>query len=288
VLAPPTRVAHSGIRLLKTEYARWASERGEWTVHDAREVGLVRDGRAGHRRAKMRVPRRRSGRGEARWLGEGGHEIETEAGELWARCRAGDATARHALIERYLPLCRRIAFATKVLPTAARGAEDLEAAGVIGLIQAVDRFDPSRGIPFEGYAALRVRGAVLDEVRRLDDLSRGARLRAREDEHRGAVSLDVLQERGEMGEPAEIAEVDARAAHDGLRDDVERALAAIPVRERAILASYYSDGLTLATIGRRLGISEARVSQLHSRAIAQLRSLLGVVAVKVDTARAAA
>jgi len=226
--------------------------------------------------------------GGARRGGQGGHEIETETGELWARCRAGDATARHALIERYLPLCRRIARATKVLPTAARGSDDLEAAGVVGLIQAVDRFDPSRGIPFEGYAVLRVRGAILDEVRRLDELTRDARRVADEDERRGALSLEFLQERGEMGDPAEVAEVDVRAAHDGLRDDVERALAAIPVRERAILACYYSDGLTLATIGRRLGISEARVSQLHTRAIAQLRSVLGVVAIPNRTADAAA
>ena len=227
--------------------------------------------------------------GARRGGGRGGIVIETEAGELWTRCRAGDVTARHALIERYLPLCRRIARATKVLPTAARGSDDLEAAGVVGLIQAVDRFDPSRGIPFEGYAALRVRGAILDEVRRLDELTRDARRLAGEDERRGALSLEFLQERGEMGDPAEVAEVDVRAAHDGLRDDVERALAAIPVRERAILACYYSDGLTLAMIGRRLGISEARVSQLHARAIAQLRSVLGVVTVPtIRTARAAA
>lgn len=222
-------------------------------------------------------------------MSEGGTEIETEAGDLWARCRAGDATARHALIERYLPLCRRVASGTKVLPTAALGSEDLEAAGIVGLIQAVDRFDPARGIPFEGYATLRVRGAMLDEVRRLDDLSRTARLRARDDGQRGAVSLEFLQERGELGDPTELAEVDVRAESDGLRDDVERALAAIPDRERSILASYYSDGLTLAAIGRRLGVSEARVSQLHTRAIAQLRLVLGVViAPKVETARAAA
>jgi len=136
---------------------------------------------------------------------------------------------------------------------------------------------------------LRVRGAVFDEVRRLDDLSRTARLRARDDGQRGAVSLEVLQERGEMGDPTEIAEVDVRTESDGLRDDVERALASIPLRERSILASYYSEGLTLAAIGRRLGVSEARVSQLHTRAIAQLRALLGVVtAPKVETARAAA
>lgn len=220
-------------------------------------------------------------------MSEGGIEIETEVGELWARCRDGDAAARHALIERHLPLCRRVAYGTKVLPTAALGAEDLEAAGIVGLIQAVDRFDPARGIPFEGYATLRVRGAVLDEVRRLDDLSRTAR--ARDDGQRAAVSLELLQERGELGDPTEIAEVDVRAESDGLRDDVERALAAIPARERSILASYYSDGLTLAAIGRRLGVSEARVCQLHTRAIAQLRAVLGVVtAPKVETARAAA
>lgn len=175
------------------------------------------------------------------------------------------------------------------MPTAALGSEDLEAAGIVGLIQAVDRFDPARGIPFEGYAALRVRGAMLDEVRRLDDLSRTARVHARDDGHHGAVSLEFLQERGELGDPTEIAEVDVRTESDGLRDDVERALATIPVRERSILASYYNDGLTLAAIGRRLGVSEARVSQLHTRAIGQLRAMLGVVtAPKVATARAAA
>jgi RNA polymerase sigma factor FliA len=61
-----------------------------------------------------------------------------------------------------------------VLPTAALGRDDLEAAGIVGLIQAIDRFAPERGIPFEGYAAFRIRGAILDEVRRLDDLSRDA------------------------------------------------------------------------------------------------------------------
>src|SRR5438045_574317 len=83
-----------------------------------------------------RVPQRRPGGARRRGWAKGATEIEIEAGELWAQCRAGDAVARHALIERYLPLCRRIAYATGVLPTAALGSEDLEAAGAIGLIQA--------------------------------------------------------------------------------------------------------------------------------------------------------
>ncbi len=177
-----------------------------------------------------------------------------------------------------------------MLPTAALGFDDLEAAGVVGLIQAIDRFAPERGIPFGGYATLRIRGAILDEVRHLDDLSRAARQRAKDDDaSQTTMSLDLLQERGEVVDPTQVAEVDERAAQDDLREDVERALAAIPGRERSILASYYDEGLSLAAIGRRLGVSEARVSQLHSRAIVQLRMLLGVVATPtVRTARAAA
>jgi RNA polymerase sigma factor for flagellar operon FliA len=174
-----------------------------------------------------------------------------------------------------------------VLPTAALGREDLEAAGAVGLIQAIDRYAPERGIPFEGYAMLRIRGAILDEVRRLDDLSRDARREAKDDRDRSSatVSLDLLRERGAVADPGQPAEVDERTEHAGLRDDVERALATIPGRERSILASYYGKGLTLAMIGRQLGVSEARISQLHSRAIAQLRMGLGVMT--TPTARAA-
>ena len=78
--------------------------------------------------------------------------------------------------------------------------------------------------------------------------------RARDDDlNRATMSLDLLQERGEVVDPAQLAEVDERAPQDGLRDDVERALAAIPPRERSILASYYGEGLSLAAIGRRSG-----------------------------------
>lgn len=165
-----------------------------------------------------------------------------------------------------------------MLPTAALGREDLEAAGAVGLIQAIDRFSPDRGIPFEGYAVLRIRGAILDEVRRLDDLSRGARREAKDDQATATtMSLDLLQERGAVADPGQPAEVDELTERAGLRDDVERALATIPDRERSILASYYAKGLTLAMIGRQLGVSEARISQLHSRAIAQLRMGLGVM-----------
>jgi RNA polymerase sigma factor for flagellar operon FliA len=217
---------------------------------------------------------------------KGSHDIDAER-DLWVRCRAGDSAARSALIERHLLLCRRVARSTRVLPTAALGREDLQAAGAVGLIQAIDRFSPERGIPFEAYAMLRIRGAILDEVRRLDDLSRDARREARDDQDTtsATMSLDLLRERGGVADPSQPAEVDERTERAGLRDDVERALATIPGRERSILASYYGKGLTLAMIGRQLGVSEARISQLHSRAIAQLRMGLGVMT--TPTARAA-
>src|SRR5207247_1538001 len=90
-----------------------------------------------------------------------------------------------------------------------------ESAALIGLIDAVDRFDPERGVPFEGYASLRIRGAVLDEVRRVDELGRADRRRQREaaaqgeaGTYHGTVSLDELIERGYHGgaEQDELAE----------------------------------------------------------------------------------
>src|SRR2546428_11415500 len=98
---------------------------------------------------------------------------------LWARCREGDAAARCALIERFAPLATRIARGMNVPVGAVAGPDDLESAALIGLIDAVDRFEPERGVPFEGYASLRIRGAVLDEVRRVDELGRADRRRQR-------------------------------------------------------------------------------------------------------------
>src|SRR5881296_4007273 len=118
---------------------------------------------------------------------------------LWAKRREGDAEARCALIERFAPLATRIARGMNVPVGAVAGPDDLESAALIGLIDAVDRFEPDRGVPFEGYATLRIRGAVLDEVRRVDDLGRADRRRQRAlvatgGEPRGVatVSLDEL------------------------------------------------------------------------------------------------
>src|SRR5881275_1303031 len=129
-----------------------------------------------------------------------------DAALVWARLRDGDAATRCAVIEQYVPLASRIAHGMNVPVGAVASADDLESAAVIGLIDAVDRFDPQRGVPFEGYASLRIRGAVLDEVRRVDELGRADRRRQRAlvatgGEPRGVatVSLDELLDRGFAG-----------------------------------------------------------------------------------------
>jgi RNA polymerase sigma factor for flagellar operon FliA len=166
---------------------------------------------------------------------------------------------------------------------AVAGPDDLESAALIGLIDAVDRFQPERGVPFEGYASLRIRGAVLDEVRRVDVLGRADRRRQREaaaqgeeGSYLGTVSLDELIESGYRGgeQQDELAE---RYEAEDLRTRVRSAMACLPARQSEVLERYYGQSLTLREAGLRMGISEARACQLHGRAIQNLRRQLSVV-----------
>ena len=233
----------------------------------------------------VREPPRREGRdldevsGECATVRRG---ILADSAQLWARCREGDAAARCALIERYVPLATRIAHGMNVPVGAVAGPDDLESAALIGLIDAVDRFQPERGVPFEGYASLRIRGAVLDEVRRVDELGRADRRRQREaaaqgeeGSYLGTVSLDELIENGYHG-GAEQDELAERYEAEDLRMRVRSAMACLPPRQHEVLERYYGQSLTLRETGQRMGISEARACQLHGRAIQNLRRQLSV------------
>jgi RNA polymerase sigma factor for flagellar operon FliA len=218
-----------------------------------------------------------------------------DTGQLWASCRLGDSASRCALIERYAPLATSVARRMRVPTGAIMGRDDVESAALIGLIDAVDRYDPERGIPFEGYAGLRIRGAVLDELRRLDDHTRAERQRARtvvadaEPEigaYGGTLSLDMLLEAGDRDWAAEDDTTDRYEDQD-LRARVESALNCLPPRQREVLARYYGDSLTLRESALRMGISEARACQLHGRAIVNLRRELAAAA-RQDAASVAA
>jgi RNA polymerase sigma factor for flagellar operon FliA len=191
---------------------------------------------------------------------------------LWARCRAGDAQSRSLLIERYLPLARSLSRRAPVATVVTDG-DDLASAAFLGLIDAVDRFEPGRGVPFEAYASLRIRGAVIDELRRTGERARNADAA---DQPR-MVSLDGLLEGEKHVElPSTDDGVDETHEREDLRGRVEVALDTLPARQREVLVRYYSDALTLREAGVRMGISEARACQLHGRAIHNLRRALHV------------
>lgn len=197
---------------------------------------------------------------------------------LWSNCKAGDAAARCALIEHYAAMAARMAGRLHPAGISAVSREDLESAGLVGLIDAIDRFEPDRGVPFEAYAALRVRGAVLDELR--------ASTGGRPSEVPVKISLDELLEAGDHLLPT-LDEVGPQRAAEDLAARVESALRYLPDRQREVLARYYGQSLTLRETGRSMGVSEARASQLHTRAIANLRrALMPVAAPRVAGAAA--
>lgn len=196
-----------------------------------------------------------------------------EVAQLWARARTGDAGSRGALIERYADLAIGIARCMRIPSTSLADQDDVASAAMIGLIAAVDRFDPDRGVPFEAYASLRIRGAVVDELRRVDERGRADR---RPEGAELAVSLEVLLETGTHQGPA----VDDGFAElhelEDLRTRVQDALGRLPARQREVIARYYGDELTLREAGAKMGVSEARACQLHGRAIQSLRRELSV------------
>ncbi len=98
---------------------------------------------------------------------------------LWVRLRGGDRTARDELVVRYAPLVKYVIGRMAISLPAAMDSDDVLSAGTLGLLHAIDRFDPEQGVRFETYALQRIRGAIIDTIRSLSPLSRGAGRRAR-------------------------------------------------------------------------------------------------------------
>lgn len=227
-------------------------------------------------------------------------------GSLWKRFRkTGDRTARDRLLLHYLPIVRAVAARLgAVLPLSVDRA-DLVSDGIVGLIEALDRFDPDLGVRFENYAPIRIRGAMIDGLRNLDWAPRELRATARRVERvsgelhvrlgRRPTGQEMARELG-MDEE-EYREVLQRLAAasviplDGLlprtvegltaaREDVaDRTLLAVamsdlPPRHREVLRLRYREGLKFRSIGEALCVSPTRAITLHAEAIERLRRLL--------------
>src|SRR5579859_1153871 len=99
---------------------------------------------------------------------------------IWVRLRTGDRAARDELVVKYAPLVKYVIGRMAISLPAAMDSDDVLSAGTVGLLHAIDRFDPDQGVRFETYALQRIRGAIIDTIRSLSPLSRGAGRRARQ------------------------------------------------------------------------------------------------------------
>lgn len=220
---------------------------------------------------------------------------------------------RERLVQETLPLVARVAGAIgSRLPHSVEMA-DLTQAGVLGLLDAADKFDRAKGIRFATYAELRIRGAILDSLRGLDWVPRSLRRQRRElqsassglearlgrkpsdEELAAAMELSLLElgatrERVRRAEIASAVESFERVVALTIdpsspdpqelleRREIEellaRAIERLPARERLVLALYYHEELTMKDVGRVLGVNESRVSQIHSKAVETLRRRL--------------
>ena len=236
--------------------------------------------------------------------------------DLFRRCRDGDRTARERLLFQYAPLVKYVA--SRVAAGLPRSIDqlDLISYGMLGLLDAIDRYDPVRSARFTTYAAPRIRGAILDELRSLDWVPRSIRTKRRAVETAIAelefrlggtpterqladelavgvddlrvtftemsrttlATLDVDYDGGvplaeQLQDPAAL---DPQKYYDEpeLHADLADAIAGLPERQRTALVLYFYEGLTLSQVGRAMGVTESRASQLRASAMLHLREQL--------------
>lgn len=226
-------------------------------------------------------------------------------------------TDKEECLKEYAPLVKRIAHHMMLKLPGSVEVDDLIQSGMMGLLDAASRYDELRGAQFETYAAQRIRGAMLDELRGADWLPRSMR----RDMRRIETAISRLQQKlGKMPNETEIArelEVslleyqqmlqESRGAQlfyyedfhgegdedffdrftidddsnplellqdEHFREALIQAIERLPERERQMMGMHYEQDMNLREIGEVMGVSESRVCQLHSQAVARLRSKL--------------
>jgi RNA polymerase sigma factor for flagellar operon FliA len=245
---------------------------------------------------------------------------ETQA--LWRQfAKSRDQATRDRLILTYAPLVKYVAGRLGSGLPAHVDENDLVSYGLLGLIGAIERFDPERDIKFETYAIARIKGSIIDELRALDWVPRSVRSRARDIERAiaelerklmraptdeeiseklgvtteelndslseiGRSSIAALDElwtisSGEGGDQVALLdtiedttgpEPQSELAQTELKEALGEAIARLPEREKLVVTLYYYEELTLREIGEVLGVTESRVSQMHTKAVLRLRS----------------
>jgi RNA polymerase sigma factor FliA len=237
----------------------------------------------------------------------------TLAKELGIYKRTG-AGGPSALVEKHAPLVKKIALHLMARLPPSVQLEDLMQAGMMGLLEASQRYTSTKGATFETYAGIRIRGAMVDEIRKGDWVPRSVHRNAR----RIASAIKVVEGRvGREAQDWEVAEemgldindyyaglsdancgrlfsldelnesgdlpIDEQTggenpleglASENFRSSLAGAIDELPEREKLVLSLYYQEELNLKEIGAVLGVSESRVSQIHSQAALRLRGRL--------------
>lgn len=220
------------------------------------------------------------------------------------------------VVREHATLVKRIAYhLLGRLPDSVQ-LDDLIQAGMIGLLEAARKYDGGKGASFETYAGIRIRGSMLDEIRRGDWAPRSVHRNTRrvtqaikqienekgrdaedsevaealgisQDEYHGLLqdsancrlfSYEEILEKSEAGYDVFDAEVGSspqdHTVKDKFQSHLAEAIRTLPEREQLVLSLYYDEELNLKEIGAVLGVSESRVSQIHSQAAHRLRSRL--------------
>jgi RNA polymerase sigma factor for flagellar operon FliA len=154
------------------------------------------------------------------------------------------------------PLVKRVAFEMRRHLPPDVEMDDLVAAGTLGLVDALRKFDPSGKVKLENYARHRIRGGVLDALRSLDP----------------ATALRTPPAGSESAQPAPREDPFDLCYRREQRDLVKRALASLTEREKLILTLYYAHDLTVKQIAARLNVDESRISGLHAEALQRLKA----------------
>ncbi|MBQ0724553.1 MAG: RNA polymerase sigma factor FliA [Cycloclasticus sp.] len=216
---------------------------------------------------------------------------------------AGELVATHA------PLVKRIAYHLLARLPDTVLVEDLIQSGMLGLLEASSNFSDTHGASFATYAGIRIRGAMLDDVRRTDWTPRSVHRKARDI---AKVMREIEQATGRDARDTEIAELlevtldeyhkilqdssccrlfstdeiddeDGQSSSENIVDNLSNqdfkstlvdAISSLPERERMVVSLYYDDELNLKEIGKVLGVSESRVCQINNQAMLRLKSRL--------------
>lgn len=239
------------------------------------------------------------------------------AGKAWKAYKDASTESQHQFIEQYLPLVKTVVDRIRITLPPGVDVDDLQSVGLTGLVAAVRKYDPARSTTFVAFATLHIRGAVMDELRRMDYMSRGARDKAKElkqsiaaveqrlgrpateEDVRAELSLSATQYAklleevkpvvfvpldGDSNEDPDLASLhetipddsqvpaDERLEKKELMEMVAKRIKTLPDIPKKVLAMYYFENMRVCEIAAVFGLTEGRISQIHTQAVLSLRS----------------